>query len=94
MNYAIRFNHAYHQNCMTMLWFEPNNRDVWRRRAAMSRELLRVWEELAVVQDDDGEEGDDDLKRTRADALARLMALLGEEDFAVGRMPSPVPLWQ
>lgn len=29
------------------------------RGAALGRELLHVWEDLAVAQDDDGEEGDD-----------------------------------
>lgn len=39
-----------------------------------------------MVQDD-GEEGDDKPEQTRAAALARLRAMLGEEDYAAGRMP-------
>src|SRR4051794_37607167 len=76
---AIRFNLDCHQTGLTMMWYEPINRVEWRRRAAVSNELLRPWQELVVVQSDDVEEGDENPERTRQESLERLRAMLGGE---------------
>ena len=67
---------------------EPARADHWRRQLIKNDHTLRCWEALLEAQgglvEERGGRGDEEFCRQ---ALARLRALLGENDYAAGKMP-------
>ena len=78
---------AYIINLRTRREHYPHLEDEIDRVLTVTRRLERCWDAI-----DDAARPDFSLCRRR-EGLARLRGLIGEADYAAGRMPPPVPVW-
>lgn len=88
VNAALRFHVEARFVMRGKIVLEPNRADHWRRQLIQNDHTLRCWEALLEARGGLAEEkgGRNDEESCRQ-ALARLRALLGENDFAAGKMP-------